>query len=151
MYAFVDQSVSRLSHGSRFILWAMRAWIHAMSRKNCPPAALASAFSKMLVLPSLPDLQIVMVFLNRDALDKRVFSPIDCTHISEDEAVILALWRNVATGDLENVRGTLAMMVENQAIAPILQGMEAMVAKLAAAELSPTGMASSSEATFGHE
>lgn len=151
MYGFVDQPINRLSHGSRFILWAMRAWIHAMGRKNCPPGVLAPAFAKMQVLPALPDLQIVMVFLNRDALEKRTFSPIECPHIAEDEAVMLALWRDIALGDVANAGITLAMLVEEQAIAPILQAMEALAAKLAEAHLSPAGLATSSEATFGHE
>lgn len=151
MYAFVDQPVARLTHGSRFTLWAMRAWIHAMEKRRCPPAALAPAFAKMEVLPAIPDLQIVMVLMNRDALDQRNFGAIDCGNIHEDEALMLGLWRDVAIGAAEHARATLALLVAEEAIEPILRAMTEMTAKLTAAELSPIGVAPYPQETFGHE
>lgn len=151
MYAFVDQPVARLSHGSRFVLWAMRAWIHAMEKRRCPPAALAPAFAKMDVLPAIPDLQIVMAMMNRDALEQRSFGAIDCGNIHEDEAVMLDLWRDVAFGNADHARATLALLVSDEAIGPIIRAMTEMTAKLTAAALNPIGIIPYPQETFGHE
>ena len=40
MYSFVDRPVASLCNVGRFLLWAMRLWVHAAERGRCPPQML---------------------------------------------------------------------------------------------------------------
>ena len=140
MYAFIDRPIVDLCNGSRFMLWAMRAWRHAVEQRICPPRALASAFSHMSLLRMLPDFHMAMALLNRDGLFEIVLAPMPHIHVVEHEAVLLAVWRDATSGRQERSRGTLALMVDEESIAPLETAVSSAAAKLTAAGFDPPGL-----------
>ncbi len=141
MYDFVDQPVDRLSNGGRFLLWAMRGWSHARAQGACPPVALTKGFAGIDALSALPEFNMVMALLNRDALEQLAIQPMRCARIGEDEAILSGLWRDAALGRTERVEATLALLVEDHAVTAISLAAMATVARLAAAGLDPAGPA----------
>jgi hypothetical protein len=133
MYAFVDRPVESLCNSGRFMLWAMRGWARAASQRTCPPQAMANAFSRMGALPAMPDFHIAMALINRDALEKLAVAPIEHPHIIEDEAVLIGIWRGLASADPDRTRATLALLVRKESVQPIARAMSAAAAKLVAA------------------
>jgi len=133
MYAFVDQPVSNLCNGGRFLLWAMRGWTRAMERGRCPPHALAGGFAGVGALAMLPNFHMAMALFNRDSLEKIVIAPLEHTRIMEDEAVLISIWRNLANFDFDQARATLALLVEDDSIPLIADAIAAASASLAAA------------------
>lgn len=129
MYDFVDRPVSRLAHGGRFLLWAMRGWIQAASTGSCPPGALAPAFARHHVLPALPHLHMFLAELNRRALRQVAFSPLAACCISDDEAVLLQLCRD-AGADPVRARATLTLLLEEEAVEGAFESLLTLMARL---------------------
>jgi len=115
MYDFVDRPVASLTPGGRFLLWAMRGWIHAASAGHCPPGALAPAFARHDVLPALPHLHLLLAALNEQATRRVAFAPLAHCRIGDDEAVMLQLCRD-ATDDPIRARATLALLLDEDAL-----------------------------------
>lgn len=140
MYAFLDQPVGRLCDGSRFTLWAMRGWTQSIARRRCPPAALASGFRRYGVVEALPHFHMAMMMLNHDGIEKLTLAPMDTRWIVEDEAVLLRLWQGMAAEDVEQVRDTLALLVEQDCISPLVAAMRECAAWLSTGGLAPVGL-----------
>ena len=130
MYAFVDQPVERLCNAARFLLWAMRGWSSARSRGTCPPVALCRGFSAVNARCALPDFNMAMALLGREAAEPFVPAPMGGGLICEDEAVLLGMWRDAALGDCARARATLALVVPTEAVSAIVRAMTATSAKL---------------------
>lgn len=133
MYAYIDQPVERLCMGGRFLLWAMRGWSQAISSSRCPQIALSRGFAGLGVLAALPDFHIAMAMFNRDSLERISVAPMPCARIVEDEAILMGMWRDLALGDIDHMRTTLGMMVEEEAVDPVARGMTAVIAQFVAA------------------
>lgn len=133
MYGFVDRPVTSLCNGGRFLLWAMRSWTQAFHRGHCPPHAIARGFGGMGALVAVQDFHIAMALLNRDGLETISVAPLEHSLIMEHEAVLLALWRDLANSDPDRMRATFALLVEEDAIAPLSRAMTLASAKLVAA------------------
>lgn len=133
MYTFVDRPVDCLCNSGRFLLWAMRSWTRALERDCCPPRALAGSFAGVGALAMLPDFHMAMAMFNRDDLEKITIASIEYPHVVEHEAVLVGVWRDVAKADFVRMQGTLALLVEEDAVAPIARAMSAAAARLVAA------------------
>jgi len=140
MYIYVDRPVEDLNMGGRFLLWAMRGWSRAIAAGTCPPVALSRGFASVGALTALPDFHLAMALFNRDALERISVAPMDCARILEDEAVLLGMWRDLALGDVDHMRATLALMTEEDTVSPIAQAMTAVMAKLIAAGFDLSGL-----------
>lgn len=140
MYIYLDQPVGRLGEGERFILWAMRGWSHAIERGLCPPLALCRGFTAVDALTALPDFHIAMALLNRDALAKISVGPMEYEKIMEDEAILLGLWRDIALGDFDHMRATLAFLIEEDVVGAASQAMTTAMAKFVAAGFDLSGL-----------
>lgn len=132
MYDLIDRPVDNLCEDGAFLLWATRTWSHAMSAKVCPPLALSSGFAAFGALPALSHFHTAMALLSRDALEKIRIAPMDCQRIAEDEAILLGLWRDLAVGDIARLRATLALLVDEEVIDPLVKAMTAAAAMLVA-------------------
>lgn len=141
MYAFVDRPIDDLCNSGRFMLWAMRAWTYAVERRMCPPKALASAFAHMKLLPMLPDFHMAMALLNRDGLAKLAFAPIPHIHVVEDEAILLAVWRDAMLERLDGNRPLLALLIDEDSLDRLQTTFCDAAAKLKAAGFEPLGVA----------
>lgn len=129
MYEFVDRPVSALGAGGRFLLWAMRGWIHAVSIGNCPPGMLAPAFARHAVLPALPHLHALMIELNHRALDRIAFAPLAHALIGDDEAVLLQLCHDAIEAP-KRAEATLRLLVEEEAADPAFAALLTMILRL---------------------
>ena len=141
MYAFVDRPVESLCNGGRFLLWAMRGWVSAAGRGQCPPQWLHRGFAAVNAAGALPDFHIAMAMLAGDAVETLLLAPMPCLQISEDEAILLGLWRDISLGDVANARATLALLAEGNSAGPIAKAMGAAIDRLVAAGFDMSALA----------
>ena len=137
MYDLVDRPVSILPEGSRFILWAMRAWVTVQGRGDCPPAKLSPAFLKMSAIEALPHFHIAMSTLNCAGRDAVHFH---CPHrgeIGDSEAVLLRLWSDMANGDECAAIKVVEMLVRNDAVTRFFSAVRAALPGWETAGLTP--------------
>ena len=133
MYAFIDRPVNGLGSGGRFLLWAMRAWVCAAERGQCPPQRLHRGFVAVNGAGALPDFHVAMALIGSSAVETLLLAPMPCLQISEDEAILLGLWRDISLGDVANARATLALLAEGDSVGPIAKAMGAAIDRLVAA------------------
>lgn len=143
MYAFVDQPVESLGNSGRFLLWAMRGWVRAAACGQCPPQALHRGFAAVDARNALPDFHVAMALLGRDAVETLLLAPMPCPQISEDEAILLGLWRDISLGDSANARRALALLAEGDSVGPIANAMGAVVGQLVGAGFDMPALAAS--------
>ncbi|MBL0914818.1 MAG: hypothetical protein IBJ13_04690 [Sphingopyxis sp.] len=129
MYAFIDRPVESLGNSGRFLLWAMRGWVAAAERGQCPPQALRRGFASVQALAALPDFHVVMALINSDALEAVALARIDCPRIAEDEAIWLNLWCDIAKASAR-VDATLTLLVDPDVARPMAAAMAAVIANL---------------------
>jgi len=137
MYDLVDRPVSILPEGSRFLLWAMRAWLTVFGQGECPPARLAPPFLKMSAIEALPHFHIAMGTLNCAGREAIHFH---CPHrgeISDCEAVLLRLWSDMADGDECAAIAVIEMLVRDDAAPHLFSALRAALPGLKAAGLTP--------------
>jgi hypothetical protein len=82
---------------------------------------------------ALPDFHVAMALLAGDAARTLLLAPMHCLRISEDEAILLGLWRDTSLGSAANARATLALLVEGDSAGPIANAMGAAIDRLVAA------------------
>ena len=133
MYAFVDRPVESLCNSGRFLLWAMRGWVAAAARGRCPPQTLHRGFAAVNAAGALPDFYVAMALIGGDAVKTLALTPMPCLQISEDEAILLGLWRDISLGGVTTARATLALLAEGDSVGPIAKAMGAAVDRLVAA------------------
>ncbi len=116
MYAFVDRPVTSLDEGCRFLVWSMRSWVAVVQRRTCPGPALAPAFAKWRMIAGIQPFLRLMLSLNRDALSQLRFCSLGCNHITEDEAILLAMFVALGRDCATTARDTLALLVDSEAL-----------------------------------
>lgn len=141
MYALVDRPVESLCNGGRFLLWAMRGWVHAAERGRCPPQVLHRGFAAVDAAGALPDFHVAMALLAGDAARTLLLAPLPCLQISEDEAILLGLWRDFSLGNAANARATLAFLAEGESVGPIARAMGAATRRLVVAGFDMSALA----------
>ena len=141
MYIYLDQPVGRLANGERFLLWGMRGWSHSMEKGMCAPMALCRGFTAVNALAALPDFHLAMALLNRDALVQLRLAPMEYARIMEDEAILLGLWRDIALGNFDHMRETLAFLVDDDVLNAVARAMTTVMAKFIAAGLDMSDLA----------
>ncbi|MCF8710029.1 hypothetical protein [Rhizorhapis sp. SPR117] len=137
MYDLVDRSVSILPAGSRFLLWAMRGWVSACGRGDCPPGQLAPAFIKSGTIETLSHFHITMCLLNCNGRQILNFHCVHQPQISESEAVLLRLWSEIAAGNERAALPIIELLVEMDAAASVFSAMRAVIPGLSMAGLDP--------------
>lgn len=137
MYNLLDRPVSILPEGSRFLLWAMRAWVTVRRKGACPPAGLAPAFLKMSAIDALPHFHIVMSTLSCDAREELDFHCLHNHTINETEAVLLRLWSDMAAGDECAAIAVIEMLLKDEAVTAFFSATRAALHGLSGAGLTP--------------
>lgn len=123
MYDFIDQHVTALDNDGRFLLWAMRGWAQSCAQGACPAQSLQRAFAGYNAMAVFPDFHVTMTLLGQKARSRLLLGPMGCCRIGENEALLLALWRDVGIGRRENVRATLSHIVPADTVAAVAQAM----------------------------
>lgn len=140
MYAYVDHPVGSVCNSGRFLLWAMRGWGNAIEHSICPLAALSRGFAGVCALHVLPEFHLALALINKHGREPISLAPMNCPHIVEHEAVLLALWRDLSIGAFDNVKATLALLVTETAVSPVSRAMTMVTAKLIAAGFDLSGL-----------
>lgn len=135
MYDYVDRPLSALEPGARLLVRAMRDWVAALAARNCPPGAVGPAFDGANVLPALPHFHMAMMLLNKESHNTIAFAPATCTHLAEDEAVLLQIFASLSSTSPSRMRDTLGMVMREEAVAPLFAALTGMVACFAEARL----------------
>ena len=131
MYDVLDRPVTCLHLHARFLLWAMRGWAVAVERRTCPPLALSRGFASIGAQAALPEFHVSLALVNRQGRSAMALAPIECPRIVEDEAILLALWRDLALARFEQVRTMLSLIVDIDGQLPVRRALCAASAKLA--------------------
>ncbi len=137
MYEYLDQPVAHLDHGGRFLIWAMRHWVQAMHDRQCPTCVIGPAFVKWRITPALGPFQTMMATLNIHALNDLNFAPCRCTHVSEDEALLIGLIASIRTQGVERMAETLALVVAQDQTDPLRDSIAAIGGIMAEAGIIP--------------
>lgn len=137
MYQYVDRPLIALDEGSRFLVWSMRAWVTAVSRKHCPAQMLAPAFARWGMIGALQPFHRAMILLNRDGLETFAFCSLACPHVSEHEAVILELVTSLRDRGAAATRATLELLVAEERLGDMLDMLARLGAVMAIAGLFP--------------
>lgn len=132
MYDMIDRPVTSLGNSGRFLLWALRGWAHALEKGTCPPVALSRGFASVGALQPLPDFHVAMSLLNRQGRDRIALAPLCCTHIVEHEAILMAVFRELALGRIEQARHIVVLLADSDAVSPIVRALTTTTAKLLA-------------------
>jgi hypothetical protein len=140
MYEFVDQHVGRLGNGSRFILWAMRAWANSARRGLCPSATIGGPFVNMGAAAAFTHFHAAMDRLHRAPGTPIRFAPLACRHIAEGEAVMLALWADLVVGDIDRGLAVLRHMLPAASADLMIESMAGATDHLRHARLAPIGL-----------
>jgi hypothetical protein len=137
MYDFIDQRVTSLDNGGRFLIWSMRNWVTALGQRQCPPNAIGPAFAKWGMIAALPHFHMAMLVLSRESLMTLKFSPINCMQIGDDEALLLGLFRSIACDRPERLPETLGLIITEDFIPALLKALVAVTLHLSNADLTP--------------
>ncbi len=137
MYQYVDRPLSTLDEGSRFLVWSMRAWVTAISRRHCPAQMLAPAFAKWRMIGALQPFHRAMMIFNRESLETLQFCPVGCDHISEHEAILLEVVTSLRTRGPADTRATLELFVGEDAVGDLLGTLSRIGGALAIAGIFP--------------
>jgi len=141
LYDFLDQPVVKLCAGSRLLLWSLRAWADALGRKTCPPAAIAPAYAMHDMLPAVNDLHMAAALLNTNGRTKFMLAPLRACRVAEDEALLIALWRDIATGEEARAKAMLEQCADKSSVAGLLTAIGEHAAKMTVAGFAPLGLA----------
>ena len=137
MYDFIDQRVNTLDRGGQFLIWSMRNWVLAIQNRQCPPNAIGPAFAKWGMIGALPHFHMTMMILSKEALETLEFSPPACLQISDDEAMMLSLFRSLRDDQPDQVRAMTALLVTDGFTAPLFAALQALSVRLAESNLIP--------------
>lgn len=140
MYSLVDQPVSRLTTGSRFILDAMRGWVLSAMQNRCPAVTLAPSFSQTGMLPVLGEFHSLMLGLHRQGRLRMAFGDFRQIRITEIEAILLALWTDAAADRGERARLVLELLVVERAVEGALACMGRITTHMAMLGFAPSGL-----------
>jgi len=137
MYDFIDQRVNTLDRGGQFLIWSMRNWVLAIQNRQCPPNAIGPAFAKWGMIGALPHFHMSMMILSKEGLETLQFSPPACLQISDDEAMILSLFRSLRDDLPDQVRAMTELLVTEGFAAPLFAALTAVSMRLTENNLIP--------------
>ncbi len=124
MYAFLDRQVWDIDEPYRFLLAAMRGWVHAARSGRCPCAAVAGGFVARGAPLATRDFLIAMSAIDRDGIGPSRFGARGCASVGEDEARLLALFECAMAGVPDRVRRVAATLVRDDAAEPLATAAE---------------------------
>lgn len=137
MYEFIDRPVTSLDRGGRFLIWATRSWVKSMHDARCPCTSIGPAFAQWKMIAGLPHFHMMMMILNRDALETFRFAQLQCNRIREHEALILSFVYGMRMSRPEAVRATLALVVDEDSITSLVTAVASLGRAMADADIFP--------------
>ena len=137
MYQYVDRPLASLNGGCRFLVWSMRAWVTTIAQRECPAHALAPVFAKWRMIGALQPFHRMMILFNRDALETFSFCAMGCDHVSEHEALVVAMVESLGHGSPVQTRETLGLVLAEESVGDMLSALSRLAAAMAIAGIFP--------------
>lgn len=137
MYDLVDRPVCDLNPGAKLLVWAMRAWLLASRRQQCPAHVVAPAFARWHIADGLQPFRRTMVILDNFALERIEFNPLTCRSVSEHEAVLISLVRLLCAGERVAARDVVSRLVDADHAGDCLAALSGLALALDRASLLP--------------
>jgi len=138
VYHYLDRTTASLDLGGRFLVWAARGWVQAVSRRQCPCNVLADGFARWNAAEALQSFSMAMAILNCEAGEALYFRAPGHSRVSDDEALLLDLFEQASRRPHNEMREMLGMIVPPTS-APALQiAIETAAAAFEAIGLSPS-------------
>lgn len=138
MYHFLDRATASLDLGGRFIVWAARGWVQAVSRRQCPCNALAAGFERWNAGEALQSFSMAMAILHCEAGEPLYFHAPGHPRLSDDEALLLGLFEQAPRRPRSEMREMLAMVVPAASAPSLHVAIETAAAALEAIGLGPS-------------
>jgi hypothetical protein len=125
MYALVDRPVALLGKEERFLLDAMRAWVHALTLAGDPARAIAGGFEARGLAARQNVFDDAMRTLDSGSTDTLTFQRPCHATVEEDEAIVLGLWRLVQGDRIGDACAAAARLVTPAAARDLVRAMAA--------------------------
>jgi len=125
MYALIDRPVALLGAEDRFLLDAMRAWVHALTLAGDPGRAVARGFEARGLAARQAAFDDAMRALDRGSADTLTFQRPCHATVEEDEAIVLGLWRLVQGDRIGDARRAAARLLTAGAARDLVRAMAA--------------------------
>ena len=138
MYQYLDRTTASLDLGGRFIVWAVRGWVQAVGRRQCPCNALADGFARWNAVEALQSFSMAMAILNCEAGEPLYFRAPGHSRVSDDEALLLDLFEQAPRRPQNEMREMLGMIVPPTSTPALQIAIETAAAALEAIGLSPS-------------
>ena len=137
MYQYLDGRVIDLREGERVLVWAMRRWLLAVRRGECPLQPVGAMFSAHRVLPGLASFHEVMDLVSRRTRQNLAFAPLRCRRIADGEALLLSMIRGVLHRPPAQTFATATLIVGDPNADVLISALVSLAAALAEAGLAP--------------
>ncbi len=134
MYRYLDRPVTSLGGRERFLVQAMRTWVGAIRSGRCPCRGLQAGFERRRITSAMQDFGILMMTLDRDAMDQLTFGACGCATTTYDEARLLALFAVAQEGPLARLKRVAATFVGEDAVSRLAQATDFVATALAKAD-----------------
>ncbi len=134
MYRYLDRPVASLGSQEQFLLLAMRTWVGAARAGRCTCHGLQAGFRQRGIAGAMPDLGILMMTLDRDAMGQLKFGACGCATTTADEARLLALFAVAREGPLARLKRVAATFVNDDAVSRLAQAADFVATALATSD-----------------
>lgn len=131
MYRYLDRPVPSLDDRERFLLTAMRGWVHAFRAGRCNCQRLQRSFEQRGIPDALSDFGMLMATLNREGLEKLQFGNPCAAIVTSDEARLLSLFDIADAGPLVRLKRVAATLVIDNAVGRLAQAADYVATALA--------------------
>jgi len=132
MYDYVDRPVASLDRGGQLLVWAMRRWVKDRAAGSCPCREIGPAFHVYRLTPALPFFQRSMTLLTGSM---RQTLALGAAHVSEHEAVVLALIRTLPARNLDDAADIAGLLVRAEAAPRLADALRQLALRLFARDL----------------
>ncbi|WP_068079997.1 hypothetical protein [Novosphingobium rosa] len=136
MYQFLDRKLDELDAASLFLLREIREWVSSVQAGRCPCRTTARNFATVGLESIAEDFGMALFTLNSDGLQQLQLAKPGCLAVRDDEARLLALFQSAADGDGYRLQQLAATLVEEPAMARLMQSVSVTAAHIAATHVS---------------
>lgn len=119
LYQFLDRSAAELAYVDQLLLTSMRQWVATMRAGRCPCSVLGPVLRGRGLVELLPDLNMAMLLIEREAVSQLCFKPPFAAEIGDDEALLLSLHALARAGAQPRVDAVIEQIVKPEARLPL--------------------------------
>jgi hypothetical protein len=119
LYQFLDRSVFELAPVDQLLLSSMRQWVATIRAGRCPCSVLGPVLRGRGLVDMLPDLNMAMLLIEREALSQLRFKLPFTAEIGDDEALLLSLHALARAGAQPRVEAIIEQIVKPEARLPL--------------------------------